>query len=215
MGTDKIADAKSQARRHVAETLVRLTPSRRRAAGIAVAQRVTNLPAVRDARTIMAFLSLPTEIDTWPIIQWAWAEGKRVGVPRIEPADGGVPITEWRMAVVELPPADVGAVAAHPRVRPGPLGILDVPDGLLIDVAAIDVILAPCMAVDRRGNRLGKGGGFFDRFLAQPGLRAPCIVLAFYEQVLDEVPVTANDHPVDFIVTDAEVMASKGTAGDK
>jgi 5-formyltetrahydrofolate cyclo-ligase len=64
----------------------------------------------------------------------------------------------------------------------------------------------PCQAVDRRGNRLGKGGGFFDRFLKMPGLRASRIVLAFHEQVLDEVPVDKNDLPVDMAVTDTEVV---------
>jgi 5-formyltetrahydrofolate cyclo-ligase len=206
MDTRDIVAAKAETRRAVAETLAQLTPSCRRAAGIAVAQRVAGLPVVQAARTLMAFLSLPTEIDTWPLIRWAWGEGKRIAVPRIEA--GGSP-GERTMTAVILPPADVEGVAMHPAVRPGPLGILEVLGAPPLAAAELDVLLMPCHAVDRRGNRLGKGGGFFDRFLKVPGLRAARIVLAFHEQVLDEVPVGEHDVPVEMIVSDAEVLTFK------
>ena len=231
MNSEEIAIAKARTRRMVDEALARLMPGRRRAASVAVTQRLMNLPAVRAARTLMVFLSLPTEIDTWPIIGWAWREGKRVAVPRIEagrpskasPAGAGSPNLGRRawsssggangplerrdMVAVALEPADVEGVAAHPAVRPGPLGILQVPDALPLDVSEIDVALVPCQAVDRSGNRLGKGGGFFDRFLARPDFRAQSIALAFHEQVLDQVPVTQFDRPVSMVVTDAEVLS--------
>ncbi len=207
MDTRDIAVAKAETRRAVAESLAQLTPSRRRAAGIAVAQRVAGLPVVQAARTLMAFLSLPTEIDTWPLLRWAWGDGKRIAVPRIEAAGGTAATLRQRtMVAVLLAPADVEGVATHPAVRPGPLGILEVPDAPPLAASEIDVLLMPCQAVDRRGNRLGKGGGFFDRFLKMPGLRAARIVLAFHEQVLDEVPVGENDVPVEMIVSDAEVL---------
>jgi 5-formyltetrahydrofolate cyclo-ligase len=217
MVPEPIVEAKAQVRRMVAQSLALLTPSRRRAAGIAVAQRLRNLPQVRDAGTIMAFLPLPTEIDTWPTIRWAWSEGKRVAVPRIEPAPEGedLPLSRREMVAVLLPAADVDGVAAHPDVRPGALGILDVPGARPIDVSEIDVLLMPCQAVDRSGNRLGKGGGFFDRLLSRQDLRAARIVLAFHEQVLDEVPVAENDRPVDMVVTDAEILAFDRAAGGK
>jgi 5-formyltetrahydrofolate cyclo-ligase len=209
MQPEDIQAAKARARRIVAEAVLRLTPSQRRAASVAVAQRVMNLPSVRAARTLMTYLALPTEIDTWPIIRWAWGQGKRVCVPRIEPAPDGRPAPLWErpMVVVALEPAEVDGVAAHPAVRPGALGILEVPGAPPVDVAQIDVLLMPCQAVDRAGRRLGKGGGFFDRLLARPDLRASRIVLAFHEQVLDEVPVDADDLPVDMGVTDTGVLA--------
>ena len=209
MDRQEIPEAKSRTRHAVARSLTGLTPSRRRAASVAVAQRLAGLPAVRQARTLMVFLSLPTEIDTWPIIRWAWHEGKRVVVPRIEPGPPGrvAPIHERPMAAVVLAPAEVDGVAQHPALRPGPLGILEVPDVPPVPVAEIDVVLVPCMAVDRRGNRLGKGGGFFDRFLSDPALRAERIVVAFHEQVLDDVPVTECDRAVPVVVTDSEVLA--------
>jgi 5-formyltetrahydrofolate cyclo-ligase len=208
MAGNSIQDAKTRIRRVVAESLTLLTPSHRRAASVAVAQRLANLPSVRAAQTLMAFLSLPTEIDTWPAIRWAWQEGKRILVPRIEPVGAGpeVPMTQRDMVAVVLRAADVEGVASHPDVRPGVLSILEVPDAPAVPVSEIDVLLMPCQAVDRAGNRLGKGGGFFDRFLARPDLKAERIVIAFCEQIFDEVPVTETDLPVDRIVTDGEVL---------
>jgi 5-formyltetrahydrofolate cyclo-ligase len=215
MAGEEIQKSKVLTRRMMAEALVRLTPSHRRAASIAVAQRLANLPPVRAAGTLMAFLSLPTEIDTWPTIRWAWQEGKRVVVPRIEPAAPDVPMARRTMVAVVLRPADVDGVAAHPDVRPGPLGILDVPGAPVVRVAEIDVVLLPCQAVDRAGNRLGKGGGFFDRLLARRDLRAARIVIAFHEQILDELPVMATDQPVDMVVTDGEVLTFRKADGPK
>jgi 5-formyltetrahydrofolate cyclo-ligase len=206
MGRDEISEAKARTRRTIAQVLADLTPSRRRAASIALAQKLASLPEVRQARTLMAFLSLPTEIDTWPTIRWAWREGKRVAIPRIESGSPEGPLADREMAAVLLPPADVTAAGVHPAVRPGPLGILDAPDAPVVPPAEIDVVLAPCQAVDRAGNRLGKGGGFYDRFLSRPDLRAVRIAIAFDEQVLDEVPAAPWDVRVAMVVTDTEIL---------
>ncbi|HUU32395.1 MAG TPA: 5-formyltetrahydrofolate cyclo-ligase [Phycisphaerae bacterium] len=228
MNLQEIRKAKAEVRRQVSHVLAGLPLGRRRDTGIAVARRLATLPPVLRARTIMAFLSLPTEVDTWPAIQWAWREGKRIVIPRIEAGPEGcdAPLSaspcvagfaeqgrQRRMVAValDLPAgrhgaADIPAAADHPAVRPGALGILEVPDAAPVPVAEIDVVLVPCQAVDRRGNRLGKGGGFYDRFLADPDLRAETIALAFHEQLLDEVPVAEGDRRVRRLVTDEEIL---------
>ncbi|MBE3071107.1 MAG: 5-formyltetrahydrofolate cyclo-ligase [Planctomycetes bacterium] len=209
---EEILAAKRRARRILSEALAHLTPSDRRAASVALAERLSAVPAVRDARTLMAFLSLPTEISTWPIIRWAWGRGKRVVVPRVEAAAGGGagPVAGRRIVPVLLEPADVASAGEHPAVRPGPLGILEVPGAPEVPPAEIDVVLAPCQAVDRTGRRLGKGGGFYDRFFADPGLRARRIAIGFRDQVVDEVPVTGSDKGVDMAVTDTETLTFDG-----
>jgi 5-formyltetrahydrofolate cyclo-ligase len=208
MACNSIRDAKTRIRRAVAESLLLLTPSHRRAASVMVAQRLASVPSVRAARTLMIFLSLPTEIDTWPVIRWAWQEGKRVTVPRIEPVGAGpeVPLAKRDMVAVLLRQADIEGIASHPDVRPGAMGISEVPDAPAVPVTELDVLVMPCQAVDRAGNRLGKGGGFYDRFLSLPDLRAERIVAAYHEQIFDEVPVAATDQPIDRVVTDGEVL---------
>jgi len=205
---DEITARKRRVRRDVAEALARVVPARRRAASRTLAENLAEVPAVIEAAALMAFLSMPTEIDTWPVIRWAWDRGKRVAIPRIEPCPGnaGSPMVRREMVAVLLEEADVSEASAHPQVRPATLGILEAPDAPVMPPAEIDVVLLPCQAVDRRGKRLGKGGGFYDRFLAQPGLRATRIAIGFREQVLDEVPVADHDQPIDMVVTDGEVL---------
>ncbi len=211
--TDR-ADAKARTRRAVAARLTGLSASRRRAAGVSAARHLAAVPAAAQAATLMAFLSLPTEICTWPIIQWAWGRGKRVVIPRLDaPGERGDASADARaMVPVLLEPADVASASAHPALRPGRFGILTAPEAPAVAPAEIDVVLVPCRAVDRRGNRLGKGGGYYDRLLAQSGVRAVRIALALAEQVLDAVPAGPHDQPMDMIVTDAEVLRFNHTA---
>jgi 5-formyltetrahydrofolate cyclo-ligase len=211
MSQEDINEAKAAMRRAAGDVLSGLTPGRRRAAGVATAQKLTQVPEVRAARTLMLFLSLPSEIDTWPIIRWAWREGKRVVVPRVETsAPGREKLLEERdMTPVLLAQADIQAIHQHPGIRPGPLGILDVPDAPEVPASEIDVVLVPCLAVDREGNRLGRGGGFYDRFLSRSDLRAKPIVIAVQEQLFDEVPVNPRDRRVAMVVTDAETIIVK------
>ena len=192
----------------MAQAIARLTPGERRDAALALAENLAEVPAVAQARTLMAFLSLPTEIDTWPVIRWAWQHGKRIAIPRIRTGPDGdrTPPDRRDMVAVWLEKADVSKASAHPHVRPGPLGILDAPDAPVVPPGRIDVVLLPCQAVDRRGNRLGKGGGFYDRFLARADVTAKRIAVAFRRQVLDAVPFTDNDQRVDMVVTDGEAL---------
>jgi 5-formyltetrahydrofolate cyclo-ligase len=213
-GRGDLFRAKARLRREVAEVLARLSVQRRREASLALAERVVRLPFVRGARTILAFLSLPTEIETWPIIRWAWSQGKRVAVPRVEPpladARGAVELRDIVPVVLER--SEVEAPSLHPAVRPGPMGILEVPDVAPVPPAELDAVLAPCQAVDRCGRRLGKGGGFYDRFLGRADLAATVAVIAFHEQLVEAVPVAEWDRPVETIVTDAEtIRVPKGT----
>lgn len=207
-GPDATAAEKRRTRQAVAQAIERLTPGERRAASVALAENLAEVPAVTQARTLMAFLSLPTEIDTWPVIRWAWQHGKRIAIPRIQTGPDGdrTPTDRRDMVAVLLEKADASNVSAHPHVRPGPLGILHAPDAPVVPPGRIDVVLLPCQAVDRRGNRLGKGGGFYDRFLARADVTAKRIAVAFRRQVLDAVPVTDNDQRVDMVVTDGEVL---------
>ena len=75
-------------------------------------------------------------------------------------------------------------------------------------IADIDAILVPAVAFDRRGYRVGYGGGYYDRFLPELRGRAVRVGLAFACQLVDSVPAGAHDVPVDFIVTETEIIAT-------
>lgn len=81
--------------------------------------------------------------------------------------------------------------------------------GLPVPFADIDLVVTPALGFDRKGNRLGRGGSYYDRFFANKELTAARCGMAFAEQVVDSVPTTERDQPMDLLVTDEEVIYFK------
>jgi len=168
-----------------------------RARSVAVAERFTRTGAWADADTVLCFLSMPHEIRTGSLIARARAAGKRVAVPRIEGDD----------IRFLLMPEEARGLS---RDRWG----IPVPDAdwppLLLAAAGRVLVAAPGLAFDRQGNRLGRGKGYYDRFLAGARQAAPdltVIAVCFSEQVVPAVPHGAGDQPLDGIVTESETIA--------
>ena len=121
--------------------------------GRAMAEALFSLPVWRQAATVLAFAALPDEPDTAPILRRAWREGKRLLLPRVT----GPGRMEW----VEI--------TARPQLRPGSYHIPEPSPELPAvgpEAFAAPLALIPCLAVSRAGVRLGRGGGYYDRFLA-------------------------------------------------
>jgi 5-formyltetrahydrofolate cyclo-ligase len=78
--------------------------------------------------------------------------------------------------------------------------------GVPMPLEEIDLVVAPALGFDGQGNRLGRGGSYYDRFFTNEKLKAARCGLAFAEQKIDSVPVTPTDVAVDFLVTDEEVI---------
>ena len=155
-------------------------------------RRLMELPEFHDARAVMAYLPIPGEVDVTSIILTAWQQDKAVLVPKVS----------WdkrHMVAVELHSLDTGLVVTKGEVR-------EPEDGVLWPTQDIDLIILPALAYDRKGHRLGRGGGFYDRFLAQKEVRAVRCGLAHHLQLMDELPRHQHDQPVDIVVTDSEVL---------
>ncbi len=75
-----------------------------------------------------------------------------------------------------------------------------------LDIAALDIILVPGLAFTRDGARLGRGGGYYDRLLANPACRAQRIAIAFDLQIIDHIPVEAHDQRVHQIITESGLI---------
>ena len=156
---------------------------------------LTQTDGFRKAATVMLFLSMPQEIDTTAAIVSAWKSGKRVVVPRIDRS-------VRQMVAVEIHGLD------H-TLDPAISGLRNPTEGVEVSIERIDLIIAPGLAFDRRGNRLGRGAGYYDRFLADLQRKAGVIGFGFAFQTLDEVPVTPHDQPVDAIVTEEGFIACR------
>ena len=145
-----------------------------------------------DVVTVMAFLSLPHEVDTSEAILCAWQLGKTVAAPKIS-------WQQRQMIPVENKSLDTGFSTEIGELR-NPV------KGLPIPFEEIDMVITPGLGFDKSGNRLGRGGSYYDKFFTNKGLRAVKCGLAFAEQVVDHITVTDRDVPVDMLVTDEQVV---------
>jgi 5-formyltetrahydrofolate cyclo-ligase len=150
----------------------------------------------QDASTIMMYLSLPHETDTTEAILCAWQMGKTVAVPRVS----------WgqrHMIAVQIDTLE-GGFSTSPSGLRTPIA------GEPVPFEEIDLVVTPALAFDKKGNRLGRGGAFYDRFFANQQLKALKCGLGFAEQLLDSIPVKEHDQPVDAVVTDEEILYFNG-----
>lgn len=158
----------------------------------AACRRIVALKEFAAARVVMIYVPLPGELDTTLLARSALREGKTILVPRVY----------WdrhsMTAVVSDWPEEELPVDSH--------GLRQPTDGQRKPLDEIDLIITPGLAFDRLGNRLGRGGGYYDRFLSGDGIRAVTCGLAFAEQVVETLPTGPGDRPVRMIVTDQEVL---------
>jgi 5-formyltetrahydrofolate cyclo-ligase len=147
------------------------------------------------ATALMIFLSTPHEVDTRQLALQAWADQKNVLAPRVS-------WDQRRMLAVEIQSFSSG-------VQPGYMGIREPVEGLPAPVSEIDLVVVPGLGFDEQGNRLGRGRGFYDRFLSHPELHAVSCALALESQVVESIPVGPSDKRVDMLVTDTRVRHFK------
>ncbi len=149
-------------------------------------------PEFRDSAVIMMYLPLPNEVDTSSAILHAWKLGKTVVVPKIS-------WTQRHMMPVQINSLETGfSTEVH--------GLRNPVTGVPIPLEEIGLVVAPGLGFDRSGNRLGRGGAYYDRFFSSPSLSAVRCGFAFSQQVLDYIPTTEHDRSLNMLVTDQEVL---------
>jgi 5-formyltetrahydrofolate cyclo-ligase len=160
----------------------RLAAQQRADAGRLIRDALLSLPQLEMAGTVAAYYSVGAEPDTRGLVFALWKRGTYVLLPVLQP-DGDL---DW--ASYEGPDS----------LRPGPRGLLEPgePPRGTDAVARADVVLVPALAVDGRGNRLGRGGGSYDRALARVGPLIPVIALLYDDELVDRVPAAPHDVPV-------------------
>jgi len=161
-----------------------------------ITRRVLGLPVWQQARIVMGYVSFGSEVLTPPLIRIALEQGKRVTVPLCLPEGRRLLAAEIRDFPGDLRPGTWGILEPRPEIlRP-------------VDPVLLDLVLVPGVGFDRNGNRLGYGGGYYDRFLGSLRPGAPAIALAFAEQIVADVYPEAHDRPVDMVITDRELIAT-------
>jgi 5-formyltetrahydrofolate cyclo-ligase len=180
-------------RKEMLATLAALSAETVAAKSRQACHRLIGLEEFRSAQTVMIYLPMPREVDTAPLALAAWQDGKTVVAPRVFWGQRHmIPVLCQSLNDKDL--------------SPGRFGVREPLEGEPWPSEEIDLVVTPALAFDRSGHRLGRGGGFYDRFLASPLLKATACGLGFAEQVVDELPVGQNDRRLDVLVTDQEVL---------
>ncbi|HPY78264.1 MAG TPA: 5-formyltetrahydrofolate cyclo-ligase [Anaerohalosphaeraceae bacterium] len=179
-------------RSRIREALARLDQEQMREKSAAACRHLCTSEEFQQADTIMLYLSLEREVDTTQAVLKSFQQQKTVVVPSIL----------WRERhLIPLTMSSLNCDMTHDRH-----GLRYPTAGRPMPIEEIDLIVVPGVGFDRQGNRLGRGGGFYDRFLSHNGFRGRICGLAFEEQVLDTIPVMEHDIRLHMLVTDRGVF---------
>ena len=151
----------------------------------AIAAHLLAMPEYQEAGTVFCFVGTDREIDTRPILEDVLAAGKRLCVPQCV----GKGIMELRQ-VTDLR-----------QLIPGAYGILEPSaDAPLVSLDEVDFAILPCLTCNHLGQRLGQGGGYYDRFLSH--YRGGTVLLCREKLIREEIPLEPHDYPVPWVLTE-------------
>jgi len=180
---------KATIRRQLREALAAMSESDRHAKSVAACALIAASAEFAAARVVMLYLSTPTEVDTAPLAIRAWQAGKTVVVPKVS----------WDQR--RMLPVEISSLNTDNMTTTGP-GVREPIAGTPVPVADIDLVVVPGLGFTTNGFRIGRGMGFYDRFLAQDNFIGVSCGLAFEEQVVRELPVLDHDMPLSMLATD-------------
>jgi len=186
------AEKKAQLRQLIRNQLLNHPAENRTAEDRALFSAFLALPEVDRANTLLLFWGTGSEPDTAQLFAPLLERGKRIVLPRMLPGRQ----MEMRQYCPHRPPV------RHP------FGILE-PDAdcPLIDGKDVDLVLVPALCYDRRGFRLGMGGGYYDRWLES--FSGITVGLCRQELLHNALPTEPHDRPVDIVITPSAVLNIK------
>lgn len=184
-----VIEEKKALRTFIRRTERTLDPAYKAESSEAICRHVLALDAYRAAKTVFAFAGTDHEIDTSLVLNETLAAGKTLVLPRC--AEGHA--------------LDLCVVASMDDLVPGMYGILEPRAGCpLVTAGDIDFAVIPCLSFDRRGRRLGQGGGYYDRLL--PRLTCPTCLICRERLMSEAVPTEEHDRRCDLYLTENGVM---------
>lgn len=177
--------AKAALRTVIRAQAAAMTTAERRRSDVILLQRFLELPWTTEADTLLLFYGVGAEPDTGHLLLELWRQRKRVLLPKCLPGRA----MEARL------------VRGEDDLRPGTFGIPEPLDACpTVDKGEIDLILVPALCYDLSCRRLGQGGGYYDRYLADYGGRT--VGLCRDRLLQKELPVEEHDRAVDLVLTE-------------
>ena len=183
---------KDEQRRELRQILASMSTQDRQEASKAICAHLSTLPSIETADTILAYLPLEGEVDLTPLLTALIEKSRTVCVP----------IVTWENKTMHaglLPTLD------RESLIEGKHGLREPRDSLPVSADTIDVMLVPGLGFDRNGSRLGRGGGYYDRYLNNH--RSPIVIgVAFDCQMLESIDREEHDQLMTAVVTPSGVI---------
>lgn len=150
-----------------------------------IKERLFNTRIFKKAKRVMFYISFDGEVKTEEMIKEARNSGKIIAVPACRKNRKVIMPCIWQQDA---------------RLKKGPYGIWEPAVKKTVPIKNLDLVVVPGVAFDKRGNRLGRGKGYYDRFLKKLSGSIPRIGLGFDFQILPSVPATRHDVTVDRVI---------------
>lgn len=180
------AEEKQRLRRVIRDLEHQLSPRYKEESSRAIAAHLLAMPEYQAAGTVFCFVGTAHEIDTRLILEKALATGKRLCVPLCTAEPGIMELRE---------------ITSLEQLSPGAYGISEPPaNAPEIRIDEVDFAVLPCVTCNHLGHRLGRGGGYYDRFLA--GYRGGTVLLCREKLIREEIPLEPRDMPVPWVLTE-------------
>ena len=189
------ANAKAELRTRMRAALHELDAASRAEQATSIRAAIRHWPRWASARCVLAYLPLPTEVDLRPLLAEAIGRGVEVAVPESSPDRTFLPMRLTSLAPEALETDAMGISVPRSHVP--------------VNTDRIEVVLVPGVAFDPAGRRLGRGGGFYDRFLAGLPRPAATVGVCFGVQRVERVPVDRGDMPVEWLAMPGDVVAAQ------
>ena len=187
-----MANDKTELRKEIKQNLSACSTIQLDADSKVIADKLFALNEFNDSQVVMVFISIKGEVNTSFIIDYCFEQGKTVVVPKVD-------LDKKTMDAVRLDGQD--HILAKTKY-----GILEPVNAESHPVEKIDLIITPGLAFDDNLNRLGRGGGYYDKFLSQKECVAVKCGVAYDLQIVTDLPIDEQDQKISILVTEKRVI---------
>lgn len=178
-----MAKTKAEIRRNAKTAVKSLSADQKKSKSALIFKSIVHLDSIKSAKSVALYASLPDEVYSFDAIE-EWSQTKRVFLPRVAGDD------------MDFYPYVPGTLSS------GAFGISEPQVGQAVEASEIDVIVVPGVAFTILGERLGRGKGYYDRYMSRPGFRATKVGVCYAEQLADDIPTEPHDIAMDYVIFD-------------
>ena len=198
--SESVAKTKIEIRKTIIQKREALGDLEKDEKNLAIAQRLFGMDEFKKSKTIFCFLSTSFEVQTERIIRESLRLGKQVLVPLLDPGEN--------LKASRIPSMDIDFVLGEYDVRQPAPKFRDI-----VPFSNIDFVVVPGLAFDSFGNRIGYGGGFYDKFFKKITGNVSRVAVGYDFQLFNLVPHSDLDEPVHFLITETKALRCRDMSG--